>query len=75
MLTYGLIIFGSLSITFVFIKAYKNVVFTQETIEMGKRTIRRGSSFIVNGQHRLMIVRDSYSLLSQVSPEETQSLC
>ncbi|XP_044738554.1 scavenger receptor class B member 1 isoform X2 [Chrysoperla carnea] len=73
--TYGLIIFGALTLVFVFIRAYKNVVFTQETIEMGKRTIRRGSSFIVNGQHRLMIVRDSYSLLSHVSPEETQSLC
>lgn len=47
----------------VFVKAYKNLVFTKQTIEIGMKTLRRGSTFIVNGQHRLMMVRDSYTLL------------
>jgi hypothetical protein len=65
--SYGSIILGTLILVGVFVKAYKNVVFTKETLEKGKETLRRGSSFILNGQHRLLIIRDSYTLLNDVS--------
>jgi hypothetical protein len=65
--SYGFIILGTLILVGVFIKAYKNVVFTKEALEKGKETLRRGSSFILNGQHRLLIIRDSYTLLNDVS--------
>lgn len=55
--------FGSFLLIVVFLRAYRKVVFTKENFERGKRTIRRGSSFIINGQHRLLIIRDSYTLL------------
>jgi hypothetical protein len=66
---YGSIVLGILILVGVFIKAYKNVVFTKEAFEKGKETLRRGSSFIINGQHRLLIIRDSYSLLSNVNTD------
>lgn len=66
---YGSIALGILILVGVFIKAYKNVVFTKEALEKGKETLRRGSSFIVNGQHRLLIIRDSYSLLNNVNTD------
>lgn len=66
---YGSIVLGILILVGVFIKAYKNVVFTKETLEKGKETLRRGSSFIINGQHRLLIIRDSYSLLNNVNTD------
>lgn len=63
--TYGFILVGLITIIAVFVKAYNNVVFTHEAIELGKRTIRRGSSFLVNQQHRLLVNKDSnYVLLS-----------
>jgi hypothetical protein len=66
---YGSIVLGILILVGVFIKAYKNVVFTRETLEKGKETLRRGSSFIINGQHRLLIIRDSYTLLHNVNTD------
>lgn len=68
LVNYGSIISGTVILITVFVKAYKNLVFTKQTIEIGMKTLRRGSSFLVNGQHRLMMVRDSYSIL------ETQPL-
>lgn len=65
--SYGSIILGTLILVGMFIKAYRNVLFTKETLEKGKETLRRGSSFILNGQHRLLIIRDSYTLLNDVS--------
>lgn len=62
-LQYGLIAVGSLILIVVFVRAYKNLVFTAENIELGKQKLRRGSSFIVNGQNRLLIIRDSYQVL------------
>lgn len=70
MLSYGCIIFGIFLLVCVFIKAYKSFVFNRETIElieMGKRSIRRGSSLIINGPHKLMVARESYSLLTPSS--------
>lgn len=54
---------GAFFLVLAFIGAYRNVVFTRENIERGKEQFRRGSSFLVNGQHRLLIIRDSYTLL------------
>lgn len=68
-LNYGLIVIGASILIYIFVRAYKNVVFTREALEKGKETLRRGSSFIVNGQHRLLIVRDSYTLLNNMSTD------
>lgn len=61
---YGFILVGLVVITTVFVKAYNDVIFAQEAIELGKKTIRRGSSFLINGQHRLLAQKESYVLLS-----------
>lgn len=71
---YGSIVLGILILVGVFIKTYKNVVFTKEALEKGKETLRRGSSFIINGQHRLLIIRDSYSLLNNVNTDPDPDL-
>lgn len=70
LLAYGMIVGGAFIIIFVFIQAYKNFVFatdpTIEILEMGRRSLRRGSSLLINGQHRLSHLahhRDSYHLL------------
>ncbi|XP_046980078.1 scavenger receptor class B member 1 [Schistocerca americana] len=68
-LNYGCIVAGLAVLAFMFVRTYKNVVFTKETLERGKKTLRRGSSFIVNGQHRLLILRDSYTLLNNISTD------
>ncbi|KAG8038036.1 hypothetical protein G9C98_006361 [Cotesia typhae] len=68
-ITYGLILVGMVVLSTITIKAYTNVLTTQEAIELGKKTIRRGSSFIVNGQHRTLVVKDSYILLNHNSED------
>ena len=40
---------------------------------MGRRSLRRGSSFIINQQHKFMIQRDSYTLLKSI-PSANQPL-
>lgn len=73
--TYGMIVLGALILIVVFVRTYKNIVFTKENLELGKQKLRRGSSFIINGQHRLMIIRDSYTLLHSTSEQnDGQSL-
>lgn len=71
-ITYGMIVFGALILIVVFLRTYRNYLFTRDNIELGKRTIRRGSSFLVGGQHKLMVVRDSYRLL-QSPLQETET--
>ncbi len=62
-ITKGMAVFGALVLIFVIVQPYRNYIFTQGNLELGKRTIRRGSSFFV-GQHKLMAPRgDSYTLL------------
>ncbi|XP_076654149.1 scavenger receptor class B member debris buster [Halictus rubicundus] len=68
--SYGLILVGIIIIITVCAKVYNNTVFTHEAIELGKRTIRRGSMLLVNGQHRLIVTRDTYVLLNNSSNEE-----
>ncbi|CRL06895.1 CLUMA_CG019504, isoform A [Clunio marinus] len=65
--SYAMIVGGAFIIIFVFVRAYKNFVFssdpTVELLEMGRRSLRRGSNLIINGQHRILAHRDSYHLL------------
>lgn len=67
MISYGMIVSGAFIIIFVFVQAYKNFVFatdpTVELLEMGRRSLRRGSSLLTSGQHRILAHRDSYHLL------------
>jgi len=63
-----MILGGAFAIIFSFVRAYQNFMFAQdptlEILEMGRRSLRRGSSFIAHQQHRLLVHhRDSYSLL------------
>ena len=64
--SYLMIVGGAFAIVFIFIRAYQNYVFardpTLEILEMGRRSLRRGSSFIAHHQHKLMH-RESYTLL------------
>lgn len=69
-MSYSMILAGSFMLMYVFVRAYKNFVFnsdpTVEILEMGRRSIRRGSSFLIQHQHRIMMhhhQRDSYTLL------------
>lgn len=77
-MSYGMIVGGAFIIIFVFIQAYKNFVFstdpTIEILEMGRRSLRRGSSLLINGQHRLSHLahqRDSYHLLKTPKSHHT----
>lgn len=67
--SYLMIFGGALAIVFVFVRAYQNFVFardpTLEILEMGRRSLRRGSSFIAQHQHKFMH-RESYTLLKTV---------
>ncbi|EZA58061.1 hypothetical protein DMN91_006308 [Ooceraea biroi] len=72
--TYGMILVGLTIIVIVFVKAYNTPVLAHEAIELGKRTIRRGSSFLINGQHRLLAGRDSYILLNNDIDEKPDTL-
>ena len=72
--TYGCIFLGGSILVFIFVKAYKSILFADPRIERGKerltkelRDIRRGSSFLVNGQPKLLILRDSYTLLNNIN--------
>jgi hypothetical protein len=66
-MSYGMIIAGSFIIVFIFIRAYKNFVFTSdptvELLEMGRRSLRRGSIILIQGQQKILHHRDSYHLL------------
>lgn len=73
-LTYGMILVGLIIIIMVFVKANNSPVLAHEAMELGKRTIRRGSSFLISGQHRLMAGRDSYILLSNTDLDEKQDV-
>uniref|UniRef100_A0A182J2E2 Scavenger receptor class B n=1 Tax=Anopheles atroparvus TaxID=41427 RepID=A0A182J2E2_ANOAO len=65
-LSYGMILTGAFAMIYIFVRAYKNFVFTDdpttELLEMGRRSLRRGSHLIHNGQQRILH-RDSYILL------------
>ncbi|XP_030753004.1 lysosome membrane protein 2-like [Sitophilus oryzae] len=46
LMTYGFIIFGSCLIIAVFVNAYKSIMFTKKTIQIGMKNLRRGSLLI-----------------------------
>lgn len=77
LLSYGMIVGGAFTIIFVFVRAYKNFVFatdpTVELLEMGRRQLRRGSSLLINGQHRILAHRDSYHLLKSPTHHTTSN--
>lgn len=80
LLAYSMIVSGLLGIIVTVARAYQNYVFTNdptlELLEMGRRSLRRGSSLIINHNHhhRLVVHRDSYHLLKspQVSEPVTR---
>ncbi|KOX78694.1 Scavenger receptor class B member 1 [Melipona quadrifasciata] len=72
--SYGLILVGIVIIFVVFMKAYNNPIFTHEAIELGKRTIRRGSTLLVNGQHKLLNTREQYVLLNNDNDEKPERI-
>jgi hypothetical protein len=61
---YSMILAGMAILVIVFVRTYKDMVFTRENIELGKEKLRRGSSLLAHPQARgLLILRDSYSIL------------
>lgn len=68
-LTYSMIIFGATILVLLFVRAYKKMVFSPkvEIYEIGRETIRRGSTLIIQGAHKLLPDREtSYEPLDQV---------
>ncbi|XP_072387578.1 lysosome membrane protein 2 [Diabrotica undecimpunctata] len=64
LMTYGFIFIGTCIILGVFVNAYKSLVFTKETIEIGmKKLQRRGSAYLYNSSNRFINRRDTYTLL------------
>ncbi|XP_030749243.1 scavenger receptor class B member 1-like [Sitophilus oryzae] len=61
LMTYGFIIFGSCLIIAVFVNAYKSIMFTKKTIQIGMKNLRRGSLLI--SSNRLISRRETYTLL------------
>ncbi|XP_023174123.1 lysosome membrane protein 2 [Drosophila hydei] len=71
--SYLMIVGGASAVIFSFVRAYQNFVFARdpslEILEMGRRSLRRGSSFIAHQQHKLLLhQRDSYALLRTHMP-------
>lgn len=73
--SYALIVFGAFLIIFVFVNAYKNFVFhtdpSLEILEMGRKSIRRGSSFIAHQQQRFSIHRETHNNYSLLKPDSS----
>ncbi|CAG9857529.1 unnamed protein product [Phyllotreta striolata] len=64
LMTYGFIFLGTCIILGVFVNAYKSLVFTKETIEIGmKKLHRRSSAYLYNSSSRFLNRRDTYTLL------------
>lgn len=77
-LTYSMVIIGLSVLSLVFLKAYKNLVIGQksiEIIEIGRETLRRSSTVIINGSHRMLSPNNTiYQPLSQAD-DKSQSKC
>ncbi|XP_072948437.1 scavenger receptor class B member 1 [Epargyreus clarus] len=77
LISYGLIIIGLATLITVFIKAYKNFVFSQnsiEIVELSKETIRRGSTLIINGSHKFIPKENTYQPLQRASSSTEDKL-
>lgn len=68
-----MIVTGAFAVIFTFVRAYQSFVFardpTLEILEMGRRSLRRGSSFIAHHQPKFLH-RESYTLL-KTSPSSS----
>ncbi|XP_028172465.1 scavenger receptor class B member 1 [Ostrinia furnacalis] len=56
-LTYSMILFGLLALAVVFLRAYKSFVIGQNSLEImeyGRETLRRGSTLIIHGSHKIL---------------------
>lgn len=56
-LTYGMILLGIFILSIVFIRAYKSFVIGKnsvEIVELGRETLRRGSTLIIDCSHKLL---------------------
>ncbi|XP_075161987.1 scavenger receptor class B member debris buster isoform X1 [Haematobia irritans] len=73
--SYLMIAGGAFAIIYIFLRAYQTYVFAHdpalEILEMGRRSLRRSSTFIAHHQHRFMH-RDSYILLKNPSTTEVR---
>ncbi|KAJ8975761.1 hypothetical protein NQ317_004811 [Molorchus minor] len=63
LMTYGFIFLGTCVILGVVVNAYKSLVFTKETIEIGMKNLRRRSSAYIYNSNRFIHRRDTYTLL------------
>lgn len=76
-LSYSMIIFGIFLLAIVFLKAYKNFVIGQNSIEImeiGRETIRRGSTLIISSSHKLMPCKEAmYQPLNKMDAEENSN--
>ncbi|XP_045538328.1 scavenger receptor class B member 1 [Papilio machaon] len=73
---YSMIIIGLSILITIFVKAYKNFVIGQNSIEimeLGKETLRRGSTLIINGSHKLIHKDNVYQPLNQSDPSTPNS--
>lgn len=64
LLNYGCMLFGSCILIGVFVNTYRSLVFTKGTIEIGMRNLRRNSGYYISHPNRLVIRRDTYTLLN-----------
>ncbi|XP_049545716.1 lysosome membrane protein 2 [Anopheles darlingi] len=74
-LSYGMIIAGTFVLIYVFVRTYKNFFFSDEPtaselLELGRRSLRRGSHLIGNVQQRTIALhcRERHSLLPSIDP-------
>lgn len=61
-LTYSMIVFGLLALIIIFVRAYKSFVLGQnsmEIVEYGRETLRRGSTLIIHGSHKLLTGKEA----------------
>lgn len=74
-LSYLFIVSGALMIVCMFIRAYQSFVFPSvvdhELLDVSRRSLRRGSA-LLHSQHQLMVHRDSYQLLRNLSNTSSQ---
>ncbi|XP_035788482.1 lysosome membrane protein 2-like [Anopheles albimanus] len=72
-LSYGMIIAGTFVLIYVFVRTYQSFFFSDEPtaselLELGRRSLRRGSHLIVNVQQRALHSRERHSLLPSIDP-------
>lgn len=73
LMNYGFICFGICLIAGVFANAYKSVMFSKKTMEIGMKTLRRRSSLLTNMPNRFISRRDTYTLLDFQDVDDNES--